>query len=104
MPRCPSLRSPPRPWPTTAKIVWPRAPTTTSPSLSTSTSSCRSLGFGCPSEAAEQRRAGAEAVARRHFPEVSLRFPLLFGSVAQAQVGGRVEPLQLSDAVAPAGA
>src|SRR5262249_18434545 len=101
-PRCPSSRSPPRRWPTTAKIVWPRAPTTTSPSRSTSTSSCRSLGCGCPSEAAGERRARAEAFARRHFPEESLRLPLLLGSVDQAQIDGCAEPFPLPHAVAPA--
>ncbi len=52
-PTCPSSRSPPRPCPTTGRNAWRPAPTTTSPSPSTSKSCCRCCASGC------RRRRGA---------------------------------------------
>ena len=52
----PSSRSPPKRWPTTANSAWRRAPTTTSPSRSTSTSCSLWPGSGCPNDGGGRKR------------------------------------------------
>ena len=75
---------------TTRRSASPPAPTTTSPSRSTSRSCCRWSASGCRSEragrepTAERLRHRAAAAARGDLPAVSLRLPRLRAGLAEA--------------------
>ena len=78
---------------TTRRSASPPAPTTTSPSRSTSRSCCRWSASGCRSRGAPvpptRLRHRAAAAARRDLPEVPLRLPRLRAGVAEAPAARR---------------